>query len=76
MAHGSEMAVDAIPDDYESFRTLLLSRREAMPKRLKQLAAFALAHPGGDGVRNGGGHCRTRGRAALHAGAVRQEPRL
>jgi DNA-binding MurR/RpiR family transcriptional regulator len=45
MGDGSEMAADAIPDDYEGFRNLLLSRREAMPKRLKQLAAFALAHP-------------------------------
>jgi DNA-binding MurR/RpiR family transcriptional regulator len=45
MGDGSEMAADAIPDDYEGFRMLLLSRREAMPKRLKQLATFALAHP-------------------------------
>jgi DNA-binding MurR/RpiR family transcriptional regulator len=34
-----------VPEDYESLRALLLSRRDAMPKRLKQLAAFALAHP-------------------------------
>ena len=45
MADGSDMAADAIPDDYEGFRVLLLTRREAMPKRLKQLASFALAHP-------------------------------
>jgi len=34
-----------LPSDYESLRALLLSRRESMPKRLKQLAAFALEHP-------------------------------
>lgn len=34
-----------VPDDYEGLRALLLSRRESMPKRLKQLAAFAMDHP-------------------------------
>jgi DNA-binding MurR/RpiR family transcriptional regulator len=33
------------PQDYESLHALLVSRREALPKRLKQLAAFALDHP-------------------------------
>ncbi|MBF9233338.1 MurR/RpiR family transcriptional regulator [Microvirga alba] len=40
-----EEVMDAIPADYEGLRTLLLSRRETMPKRLKQIAAFALEHP-------------------------------
>jgi DNA-binding MurR/RpiR family transcriptional regulator len=35
----------AAPQDYEGLRALLSSRRDAMPKRLKQLAAFALQHP-------------------------------
>ncbi|QFU15224.1 MurR/RpiR family transcriptional regulator [Microvirga thermotolerans] len=35
----------AAPEDYESLKLLLLSRRETLPKRLKQLAAFALEHP-------------------------------
>ncbi|MCG7393111.1 MurR/RpiR family transcriptional regulator [Microvirga sp. ACRRW] len=38
-------AAKEVPDDYEGLRALLLSRREAMPKRLKQLAAFAMEHP-------------------------------
>jgi DNA-binding MurR/RpiR family transcriptional regulator len=37
--------MDAAPDDYEGLRALMLSRRDAMPKRLKQLAAFAMQHP-------------------------------
>lgn len=41
----SEPAMDTIPEDYEGLRALLLTRRDAMPKRLKQLAAFALEHP-------------------------------
>lgn len=44
MGSDSEMA-DAAPEDYEGLRALLLDRRETMPKRLKQLAAFALEHP-------------------------------
>ncbi len=38
-------AVTETPGDYEGLRALLLSRRDAMPKRLKQLAAFAMEHP-------------------------------
>ena len=41
----AEAAVAETPDDYDGLRVLLLSRREAMPKRLKQIAAFALEHP-------------------------------
>ena len=37
--------VEGPPQDFEGLRTLLVSRRETMPKRLKQLAAFALAKP-------------------------------
>ncbi|MCB5175012.1 MULTISPECIES: MurR/RpiR family transcriptional regulator [Microvirga] len=45
MGADSESITDATPEDYEGLRTLLLSRRDTMPKRLKQLAAFALSHP-------------------------------
>lgn len=41
----SQAKPDAVPDDYESLKLLLLRRRETFPKRLKQLAAFALEHP-------------------------------
>src|SRR5918993_1176785 len=41
----AEALTEAAPEDYESLRSLLLSRREAMPKRLRQLAAFAVEHP-------------------------------
>jgi DNA-binding MurR/RpiR family transcriptional regulator len=34
-----------LPEDYEGLRALMLSRRDTMPKRLKQLAAFAMEHP-------------------------------
>ena len=41
----AEAVVTETPDDYDGLRTLLLGRRESMPKRLKQIAAFALEHP-------------------------------
>lgn len=41
----AQTAPDAAPEDYESLKLLLLRRRETLPKRLKQLAAFALEHP-------------------------------
>lgn len=43
----TEEAANAMeaPENYEALRALLLSRHEALPKRLKQLAAFALEHP-------------------------------
>src|SRR5215212_8133310 len=40
-----DAVVTAVPDHYDGLRTLLLNRRDGMPKRLKQLAAFALEHP-------------------------------
>lgn len=33
------------PQDYEGLKSLLLGRRDGLPKRLKQLADFALAEP-------------------------------
>lgn len=45
MSADAEARIDAVPDDYEGLKALLLSRRETLPKRLKQLAAFALEHP-------------------------------
>ncbi len=41
---GADAATEA-PGDYDDLRALLISRRETMPKRLKQLAAFAMEHP-------------------------------
>ncbi|MBZ6077842.1 MurR/RpiR family transcriptional regulator [Microvirga puerhi] len=41
----SQAAQDAAPEDFESLKLVLLQRRESLPKRLKQLAAFALEHP-------------------------------
>lgn len=38
-------AVESVPQDYEALRAVLMSRREVMPKRLKQLADFALDRP-------------------------------
>jgi DNA-binding MurR/RpiR family transcriptional regulator len=45
MEDHSTSVTDQTPEDYEGLRSLLLARRDAMPKRLKQLAAFALEHP-------------------------------
>jgi DNA-binding MurR/RpiR family transcriptional regulator len=36
---------EGAPEDFESLRALLVARREMMPKRLKQLATFALERP-------------------------------
>ena len=38
-------AMEGAPQDYEALRALLVSRREVLPKRLKQLASFALEQP-------------------------------
>ena len=40
----AEVTTEA-PDSFDGLRTLLLNRHDAMPKRLKQLATFALEHP-------------------------------
>jgi DNA-binding MurR/RpiR family transcriptional regulator len=40
-----EAATDAVPEDFDGLRDLLVARRDALPKRLKQLATFALSHP-------------------------------
>ena len=45
MADPSDLASCGAPADYEGLRAQLLARRDALPKRLKQLAAFALARP-------------------------------
>jgi DNA-binding MurR/RpiR family transcriptional regulator len=37
--------MDAAPQDYEALRALLVSRRDTLPKRLKQLATYALENP-------------------------------
>ncbi|HEY8382222.1 MAG TPA: MurR/RpiR family transcriptional regulator [Microvirga sp.] len=49
---GVEVAVDQepgklleAPRDYDALRALLIARRETLPKRLKQLATFAIDHP-------------------------------
>lgn len=45
MTENEPGALENAPEDYEALRALLVSRREVMPKRLKQLASFALDHP-------------------------------
>jgi DNA-binding MurR/RpiR family transcriptional regulator len=35
----------AVPRDFDDLKSVLLSRHDELPKRLKQLAAFALQHP-------------------------------
>jgi DNA-binding MurR/RpiR family transcriptional regulator len=45
MGAETKMEERTAPEDYESLKALLSHRRDIMPKRLKQLAAFALAHP-------------------------------
>ena len=39
------MPEEPIPRDFEGFKTLLASRREDLPRRLQQVAAFAVDHP-------------------------------
>jgi DNA-binding MurR/RpiR family transcriptional regulator len=44
----SDLAVDAkdeLPRDYESLRALILDRRHTLPKRIAQVAAYALDNP-------------------------------
>src|SRR6478752_2621230 len=38
-------AAEGVPDDFEGLRDLLVSRLDGLPKRLKQIAAFALERP-------------------------------
>lgn len=39
------MSEHTIPRDFEGLKTLLAARREALPRRLQQVAEFAMAHP-------------------------------
>src|SRR6476469_7469162 len=39
------MLEEPIPRDFEGFKALLASRREGLPRRLQQVAAFAVEHP-------------------------------
>ena len=34
-----------VPRDFESLRSIIIERKDSMPKRLAQVAAFALANP-------------------------------
>jgi DNA-binding MurR/RpiR family transcriptional regulator len=45
MPSGPTGAAETAPDDFEGLRALLVSRRDGLPKRLKQIAAFALERP-------------------------------
>src|SRR4051812_40696776 len=45
MGAGTDMGGETAPQDYDSLKALLSSRRDTMPKRLKQLASFAMEHP-------------------------------
>ena len=40
-----EHPVEAPPEDFDALRAAFAQRRGRLPKRLKQVAAFALAHP-------------------------------
>lgn len=40
-----EQPVEAAPEDFEALRAAFAERRNRLPKRLKQVAVFALAHP-------------------------------
>ncbi len=35
----------AAPEDFEGLKSLILERKNSLPKRLKQVAAFTLDHP-------------------------------
>ena len=41
----SEAAPARVPRDFDSLRSVIIERKEAMPKRLAQVAAYALANP-------------------------------
>lgn len=45
MAESATGAAAHLPQDFEALRTLTLARRESMPKRLVQVAEYALTHP-------------------------------
>jgi DNA-binding MurR/RpiR family transcriptional regulator len=38
-------ALDKLPKDYDALRALILDRRETLPKRIAQIAAYALDNP-------------------------------
>ncbi|MEQ8356004.1 MAG: MurR/RpiR family transcriptional regulator [Kiloniellaceae bacterium] len=42
---GKSAAVAQVPQDFESLRSLIVLRREALPRRLAQVAEFALERP-------------------------------
>jgi DNA-binding MurR/RpiR family transcriptional regulator len=42
---GELTAAKTAPEDYEGLKALLSTRHDALPKRLKQIATFALEHP-------------------------------
>ncbi len=41
----SETAVAELPRDFDGLRTLILAQRESLPKRIAQIAAYALDNP-------------------------------
>ncbi|WP_312414503.1 MurR/RpiR family transcriptional regulator [Shinella sp.] len=41
----SEAAQTRVPRDFESLRSVIIERKETMPKRLAQVAAYALSNP-------------------------------
>lgn len=42
---GQDNQAIRVPRDFDSLRSVIIERKEAMPKRLAQVAAYALAHP-------------------------------
>jgi len=43
--NSSEAAQTRVPRDFESLRSVIIERKETMPKRLAQVAAYALSNP-------------------------------
>ena len=41
----SDMATTELPRDFDGLRTLILAQRESLPKRIAQIAAYALDNP-------------------------------
>ncbi|TIU31777.1 MAG: RpiR family transcriptional regulator, partial [Mesorhizobium sp.] len=45
MAVGGATMDERVPRDFETLRTTILERRHSLPKRIAQIAAYALDNP-------------------------------
>ena len=41
----SETATEELPRDFDGLRSVILAQRERLPKRIAQIAAYALDNP-------------------------------